>query len=417
MMQTPSRLLQASSTAAPMPTTQPTTQSPVDTGNRPRWRVFALAGVFVLLTVWLLIQLLRYQIFPPKIEDVPVAESSDSSTRGLIVDRHGVPLAVNRYFYQLNTTPANLETEEERIEVAQQLFDNLGLPSERTLAILDENAGLQWAVLADAVTQEQVDLLIAAQAATWEERRGPAPIHQVVPVPSTKRYYPQAELTSHLLGFLLPYQGPVFGLEKYYDQYLVRNGAPIIGGDMQSFTTLPTDVQRFLPSPVGKDLVLTIDTGIQWILREELQKGLAQYKAVSGTVIVMDPHTGAILGMVSLPDYDPNRYEDAYYPNPAVSEQYEPGSVFKIITYAGAVDAGVITPTMIFNDPGSITIGDRVIYNSLRMAYGDVSVTQALALSLNVVTVQIADLMGEDDFYRYVRTFGFGSATNIDLSD
>ena len=414
MMQTPTRLYQASSTAAPMPTTQP----PVNSDNRPRWRIFALASVFILLVAWLLIQLLRYQIFPPKIEEVPVAATSDGSTRGLIVDRHGVPLAVNRYFYQLTVTPANIETPAERHEVAQQLLDLLGLPYEQTYTILEEQAPRRFAVLADAVTQEQVDRLKQAQAETWEAR-GPAPIHQVVPVPSTKRYYPQAELTSHLLGFLLPYQGPVFGLEKYYNQYLVREGAPLIIADVQSFSTLPTDVQRFLPSPVGKDLVLTIDAGIQWILRDELQKGLAQYKAVSGTVIVMDPHTGAILGMVSLPDYDPNRYEDedVKFSNPAVNEQYEPGSVFKIITYAGAVDSGVITPTMIFNDPGSITLGERVFYNSLRMAYGDVSVTQALALSLNVVTVQIADLVGEDDFYRYVRAFGFSAATNIDLSD
>ena len=353
-MQTPTRLIPASSANAPAPTPPPPPPE-----QRPRRRIYALAGGFILLTAWLVLQLFRYQIFPPQGEEVPVAETSDQDTRGLIVDRHGVPLAVNRYFYRLTVTPANLETPAERHEVAQQLLDLIGLPYEQTYAILEEHAGLQWADLADAVTQEQLDRLKAAQDQLWEER-GPAPLHQVVPKPSTKRFYPQAELTSHLLGFVLPYQGPVFGLEKYYDQYLVRNSARQIGVDLQDFTTLPTDVQQFLPSPVGKDLVLTIDAGIQWILHDELQKGLAEHKARSGTVIVMDPHTGAILGMVSLPDYNPNRYEDGYLPNPAVSEQYEPGSVFKIITMAGALDSGVITPTMVFNDSGSITMGDRV---------------------------------------------------------
>jgi cell division protein FtsI/penicillin-binding protein 2 len=411
-MQTSTRLLPASSANAPAPSVPP----PTATDQRSRRRIYVLAGVFMLLVTWLLIQLLRYQAFPPKVVDVPIAETSDSTTRGLIVDRQGMPLAVNRYFYRLTTTPANLETPAERHEVAQQLLDLIGVPYEQTYAALEAHAGRQYAELADAVTQEQVDRLKQAQAELWETR-GPAPLHQVLPAPTTKRFYPQAELTAHLLGFVLPYQGPVFGLEKYYDQYLVRTTARQIGVDLQSFATLPTDVQRFLPSPVGKDLVLTLDAGIQWILRDELQKGLIQYKAEAGTVIVMDPRTGAILGMVSLPDYDPNSYEEGYLPNPAVSEQYEPGSVFKIITVAGALDSGVVTPTMIFNDPGSYTLGDRVFYNSTRMANGDVTVTQALALSLNVVTVQIVERMGADDFYRYVRAFGFAAATSIDLSD
>ncbi len=113
----------------------------------------------------------------------------------------------------------------------------------------------------------------------------------------------------------------------------------------------------------------------------------------------MDPYTGEIYGMVSLPDYDPNRYEmvprESYslFNNPAVSAQYEPGSVYKIITMAAAMDAGLITPTTIFNDSGSYSIGGRVIFNSNRVANGDVTVTRALALSLNVVTAQIAEAL------------------------
>jgi cell division protein FtsI/penicillin-binding protein 2 len=104
------------------------------------------------------------------------------------------------------------------------------------------------------------------------------------------------------------------------------------------------------------------------------------------------------------------------FQNPAISAQYEPGSIYKIITMAAAMDAGIITPTTTFNDSGSYTIGGRVIFNSNRAANGEVTVTRALALSLNVITAQIAEELGPEEFYRYVRLFGFGEATNVDLS-
>jgi cell division protein FtsI (penicillin-binding protein 3) len=136
----------------------------------------------------------------------------------------------------------------------------------------------------------------------------------------------------------------------------------------------------------------------------------------------MDPRTGALYGMVSVPDYDPNRYEmvpqENYnlFNNPAITAQYEPGSVYKIITMAAAMDAGRITPDTVMNDSGSYSIGGRVIFNSNRAANGEVTITKALALSLNVITAQVAEELGSDEFYRYVRLFGFGEATNVDLS-
>ncbi len=136
----------------------------------------------------------------------------------------------------------------------------------------------------------------------------------------------------------------------------------------------------------------------------------------------MEPHTGAVLGMASWNDYDPNHFGEgdfsfASFVNPAISAQYEPGSIFKVITMAAGLDTGVITPTMIFTDSGSITVGGRVLFNSTRTANGRVTVTEALARSLNVVTAQVADRLGTELFYRYMRRFGFGEPTEIDLAD
>jgi cell division protein FtsI/penicillin-binding protein 2 len=173
---------------------------------------------------------------------------------------------------------------------------------------------------------------------------------------------------------------------------------------------------------VGKDLVLTLDRSIQYIIEEELQEAIAKYRAQGGAMIVMEPKSGAILGMANWPTYNPNtrnseNVDFGRFLNPSVSALYEPGSVFKIVTMAAGLDTHTITPTTIYTDSGYIVVGQRTIYNSNRTAAGPVSVTEALARSLNVVTAQVAEQVGSKDFYRYVRRFGFGERTGVDLAD
>jgi cell division protein FtsI/penicillin-binding protein 2 len=169
----------------------------------------------------------------------------------------------------------------------------------------------------------------------------------------------------------------------------------------------------------GRDLVLTIDRSVQWIAEEELANALDLYKAKAGTIIVMDPKSGEVLAMANAPTFDPNNFaksDASALTNSAVNAQYEPGSVFKIITAAAALDTGVVTPTQLLTDTGSIAVGQRVILNSDRAGYGQVNMTEALARSLNVITAQWALLLGEQQFYQYVERFGFGKVTEIDLA-
>ena len=210
-----------------------------------------------------------------------------------------------------------------------------------------------------------------------------------------------------------------YGTEGYYNSFLWEKGAELPGRSFQEISNLPPDTRQFLPSVSGNDIVLTIDRTIQWIIEDELDQAIEKYGAQSGTIIVMEPETGAILGMANAPDFDPNRYSEEdplTFANASVSAQYEPGSIFKIITMGAALDEGLIEPTMIFTDTGSISMGQRLFLNSNRTAVGRVTVSEALARSLNVVTVQIAALLGEETFYRYIQRFGFGSPTEVDLS-
>lgn len=396
----------------------PIVPPPVPAGGR-SWRRFAaLVVLFCILALVIIAQLVRYQVFQPALDDVNPMVQPGPSPRGEIVDRHGTPLVVNRYFFQLTATPLHIKSPEERDEVARQLEQAIGLPYAQTFATLTDNAQSWYVELADAISLEEAEKVAQLQTELTASR-GIFPLQHVQAVPLTKRYYPQAELTSHLLGFVHVRFGGVSGLEEYYNEFLLRDGPGLLTNRLASVDQLDVDVRRFVPSTVGKDLVLTLDRTVQWIIHDELQQGLQQYGAQSGTIIVMDPHTGAILGMVNLPDYDPNRYEQAdvkNFVNPAVSLQYEPGSIFKIITMAAALDAGTIDASMTFTDTGSYTIGERVIFNSNRIANGEVTLSYALAQSLNVITAMIADKMGPEEFYRYVRLFGFGDASEVDLS-
>lgn len=376
---------------------------------------------FILLGLAVVAQLTRYQVFAPAVAVPPAALPNDPGARGAIVDRNGLPLVVNRFYFQLTATPSLITTDEQRREVAQQLQDLLGMPAEQTYATLTTYADKQWAVLSDAITLEQANRLTQLQRELASQRAS-FPLRHVGTDARAKRYYPQAELTSHVLGFVRADIGGITGVEEYYNGFLLENGAGLLSKNTLPIADLGPSVLRFVPSSVGKDLILTLDATVQWIIREELQRGLDEFKAVSGTVIVMDPATGAIYGMVNLPDYDPNRYETlspeqhGLFTNQAIGNHYEPGSVFKIITMGAALDADLMTPTTIFTDTGTFTIGSRIIFNSTRTASGRVTATDALGFSLNTITAELAATLGPDRFYRYVRLFGFGEATNVDLS-
>lgn len=175
-----------------------------------------------------------------------------------------------------------------------------------------------------------------------------------------------------------------------------------------------------LPAP-GERLELTLDVGMQAVVVEELARGMQEFGAEKGIAIVMDPRTGAILAMADLPSYDPHRYQEVLgdeqrLVNDAISLPYEPGSVFKCVTVAAALDSGTVLPGTTYWDSGSIECGGVVVYNWDRRAYGQQDIAGILIRSLNVgATWLTCRQMGADVFYRYVRAFGFGRPTGVDL--
>jgi cell division protein FtsI/penicillin-binding protein 2 len=393
---------------------------PGESQKRRLWRFWLLACFFVLLTSLVLARLIVYQIL--QVGQLPVYDPTrfTQPIRGAIVDRSGDLLTADRFLYQIIATPNEIKSDQDRQQIAQRLQETAGIPAGETLQTLLDYAAGRYAEIGEPLDRDMGQRVIEMQKqALQENSRSPLRYLSIRPMPV--RFYPQNSLASHLLGFTQATRRGVYGLEEYYDAFLNDRGVGLLERTSVALDALPLPTRRFLPSAVGKDLVLTIDRGVQWIIEEELRSGIAKYRAQSGTVIVMEPQTGAILGMANWPDYDPNQRASsqadyARFANVAISAIYEPGSVFKIVTMAAGLDMGVITPTTVMTDSGYIIVGERSIYNSDRRANGQVDVTQALARSLNVITAQVADRVGRDHFYQYVRRFGFGARTGIDLA-
>jgi len=237
------------------------------------------------------------------------------------------------------------------------------------------------------------------------------------------RFYPEDTSVSHIIGFVgsddSGERAGRYGIEGYWDGELA--GEP---GYLQTERDpvgrwIGTGERNIQPARDGVSLVLTIDRTVQYVACEKLRAAVERYGAAGGTVVIMEPSTGAVLAMCSVPDFDPNdfsRVEDiATFNNPAVFYPYEPGSVFKPFTMSAAIDAGSVTPSTVYNDEGSVVIGPFTIRNSDGKAHGYQSMTQVLEKSLNTGTIFAVGELGPERFREYVEAFGFGRVTGIGL--
>jgi len=231
-----------------------------------------------------------------------------------------------------------------------------------------------------------------------------------------KRFYPDQALAAQVLGYVGMDDEGLAGVEEVFDKQL--HGVP---GRMLT----AVDAHRHVlsseerdPKP-GENLVLTIDSNIQFMAEKALAWNMQRTGAEHGTVVVQDPHTGQILALAVQPSFNPN---DFRYTNPdllddrAVSDVYEPGSVFKIVTYSAALDSGVATPDGLVDClGGAINVAGRIVHDAPGEHYHVITVTRALEVSSDVGAIQMALRMGKDTFYKYIRAFGFGQKTGVML--
>jgi len=232
--------------------------------------------------------------------------------------------------------------------------------------------------------------------------------------PEPGRYYPNRELAAHVLGYVGTDNSGLAGIELSYNSKISGKPGTLLV-EVDSHRRAFSRVEK--PPVQGDTLELTIDAYLQHIAERELEAGVAENRAVGGSVIIMDPRTGEILAMASVPSVNPNAYKE--YPreqwmNPAVQGIYEPGSTFKIVTASAAMEEHVFTPTDLFDvSAGQIRFGPRVVEDTHR--YGVLSFTDVLVKSSNVGAIKIGLGVGAERLGRFVKRFGFGERLSGDL--
>jgi len=246
-----------------------------------------------------------------------------------------------------------------------------------------------------------------------------------------QRHYPEGGLFSHLLGFVSPSMDchlglcsggtGQYGVEEFFNEELA--GKPgLETGEMFSSGLTRADDDIVKSAEDGIDIVLTIDRSIQYFVCQLLEDALKDYQSLSGSILVLDTKTSAVLALCNQPNFDPNKYSEvksedySIFKNSVISSAFEPGSIFKVITMATALDAKKITPETTYIDPGVVELDTETIRNVEERTFGQQTMTQVLEKSINTGAIYAAQKVGRAGFRNYLKKFGFGSSTRIELT-
>lgn len=331
-----------------------------------------------------------------RVREIPV-----EAKRGVIYDRTGRELAVSVSTDSVYAIPAEIRNAE---ETAAKLAAILTLDKTKLTEKLKRRQAFTWIKRkVDEPTALAIKRLNLPGIGLTQEGR---------------RQYPYDNLAAHVLGFTgIDSQG-LDGVELTFDSYLKgRPGGIVIEYDARG-REIPYATHRFAPPTEGRNLYLTIDVVIQQIIERELDKVIRETQAKAATIIVIQPATGEILALANRPDYNPNNFA-AFSPklwrDVAVSNAYEPGSTFKIVTTAAALGEHVVRPEDRFTDPGAVEVQGRHIHCWKAGGHGSQSFLEVVQNSCNVGFVNVGLRLGAEPFYRYISSFGFGRPTGIDL--
>ncbi|WP_378955709.1 penicillin-binding protein [Pelosinus sp. sgz500959] len=327
------------------------------------------------------------------------------SPRGTIYDRNGRELAISSMTKSLYANPSEIKD-------ADQISEKLAILLEMNPADIKTKltAGGQFIWIKrmlEPVVSEKIQALIKQ-----DDIKGLAFVEE------SKRYYPNDTLAAQVLGFVGTDDIGLDGLEMTLDKIIKGNlFKQLIDTDSHGIPIFKS-IFTFSPNKQGKNVYLTLDSGIQFIVEQSLDKAVATTGAKGASVIVMNPHTGEILAMANRPTYNPNqfyKYTDNEWKNRAVAYNYEPGSTFKSVVAAAALQEGKAYPEEIFVDKGYVEVSGRRIQNWSGDAYGNVSFIEIIKESINTGFVQIGMRLGAYKMTEYAKAFGFGQATGIEL--
>lgn len=386
-------------------------------------RVRVLQVVFTVCCAIIVLRLVDVQLFDHSY--YVAASNSRKSNKELVAKRGQIVvqdkynpsgtflIAANKILAEVHAEPKHIKDPE---TLAKALAPLLNIPAEELLPHLnkadDPDEILKRRVPDEVVDAIQaIDLLDIKKGITFRYEQW--------------RYYPESMYTAHLTGYF-GYSDEQrigqYGLEGYFNTELQGKAGSLEAEHGGFGQVLTVGDNMFTPAVDGNDLVLTIDKNVQFYACEKLKASVESFHATEGTVIIMNPASGAILALCNYPSFDPNNYntvEDInVFINAAVGKPYEAGSVFKTFTLAAGIDRAVVAPNTTYNDTGAVKVNGwpKPIRNSDGKANGIQTMTQVLQKSLNTGSIWVAQQLGNEAMYQYLHNFGFGEFTNIDLA-
>ncbi len=370
--------------------------------TNPRTRLYLLTGFLCLWLIVICLRLVYLQIFCYGDFERRALHQQQRSfelspKRGLIFDRAGHELAMSIQVDSAFIVP----TETPDLANAVSLITRITKDDPRVV-LADCKAHKTFCWVARKADAETVERIRALNLQGIHFQKEP------------KRFYPKRELAAQVLGYVGTDDQGLSGLEREFnDQLQGKPGKLMISVDARKRWFASVEKE----SEPGENLVLTIDQNIQYIAERELERAMEETKAIAGTVVVENPHTGEILALTNRPTFNPNNRKEIHpesMKDRAVSDIYEPGSTFKMVTISAGLEEKVTRPDEMFDcQMGSIVINGMRIRDS--KPHGLLSVADIIAESSDVGAIKVGLRLGDDRFYKYIRAFGFGQQTGIEL--
>jgi len=372
-----------------------------------RFRVASILILFLVLYVALASRAFQLQVVSGEtLKKLADGQHKKSLTlypeRRFIFDRNGQKLAATVMADSVYVDPSNVK---EHRKVSSKLSSILGIKRQKIVKALSNQGSFRWVA-------RQISPIKA-------ERIRALNLEGVHLIQEPKRFYPHREMAGHVLGFAGLDSTGLEGLEVKYDEYL--KGVPkevVWGRDAKGQKIYLSDNADGMDDG-SCSLFLTIDSKIQYIVESQLREAIEGTGARGGSVVVMDPRTGEVLAMANEPMFNPNTF--SIYPadarrNRAVTDCFDPGSVFKPFLAAAALEEGLIAESDTFDcENGSYTVGNRVVHDAQNEKFQELSLAEIIKYSSNIGSIKVAERLGRKNFYHYIKMFGFGSKTGVDL--
>lgn len=380
-------------------------EGPTRRERKTRLRLMLLALTISLWALVIGIRLVHLQVIGREFFEQQGTRQSERTInldprRGPILDRKGRPLAVSVDAESLYAVPQDVADPRATTAALARALSLDAAERREVLAKLRKNRAFVW-------IQRKLDPLTARRVRELQ-------LEGVGFLAEHRRYYPQRELGAHVLGYVGLDNTGMYGIEYAFEKDIRGRAAKVV---VHTDARRRPVAQTERPSTDGATVVLALDEAIQHVAERELERSMAETQAGSGWVVVVEPFSGEVLAMAGRPTFNPNRYNassSSRWRNRAVSDVFEPGSIFKIVTAAAAIQENVVAPGEVLDcGNGKIEISGTVIND--HAVFDRLTFAQAVVKSSDIGMIRIAQRLGRDNFARYVRDFGFGAATGVDL--